>query len=100
MFAVLIFTAATHTGRQGARDIALAAIFAVFIFAEAGLSVKTAKFYTTQKFPAIQYTSEPCVTWMPVMCWTTFPTEESKAAVQDCWLIWPHHELFLPLTHT
>ena len=33
----------------------LAATFAVFIFAEADLSVKTAKFCTTRKFPAIRY---------------------------------------------
>ena len=34
---------------------ALEAIFAVFIFAEADLSPKTAKFCTTRKFPAIWY---------------------------------------------
>ena len=38
IFAVLIFTAPTRTGRRAAIDIALAAIFAVFIFTEANLS--------------------------------------------------------------
>ena len=33
-----IFVASTHTGRQGAIDIALEAIFMVFIFTEADLS--------------------------------------------------------------
>ena len=40
---------------HGAIDIVLAAILAVFIFAKANLSVKTAKFCTMQKFLTIQY---------------------------------------------
>ena len=38
IFAVLIFAVPVCTGRRGAIDIALAEIFAVFIFAEADLS--------------------------------------------------------------
>ena len=45
------FRSAHRTGRQGAIDIALAAIFTVFIFMEADLSAKIAKFCTTQIFP-------------------------------------------------
>ena len=55
IFAVLIFAAPVQTGRRGAIDIALAAIFAVVIFAEADLFAKTAKFCTTRKFLAIRY---------------------------------------------
>ena len=51
IFAVLIFAAPVRTRRRGAIDIVLAAIFAVFIFAEADLLAKTAKFCTMQKFP-------------------------------------------------
>ena len=54
IFAVLIFVVPVRTGRQGAIDIALAAIFAVFIFAKADLSAKTAKFCTRRKFPPIR----------------------------------------------
>ena len=44
IFAVFIFAAPVRTGKRGAIDIALAAIFAVLIFTEADLSAKTAKF--------------------------------------------------------
>ena len=50
-----IFVASACMGRQGAMHIALAAIFAVFIFTEADLSTKTAKFCTTLTFPATGY---------------------------------------------
>ena len=54
--AVLIFAVPAHTGRRGAIDIALAAIFVVFIFTKANLFAKITKFCTTQKFPTIRYT--------------------------------------------
>ena len=50
IFAVLIFVAPTHTGRQGAIDIVLAAIFT-----EGDLPANIAKFCITRKFV---YTTE------------------------------------------
>ena len=65
-FVVLIFVVSAHRGRQGAIDIALVAIFTVFIFVEGDLSMKTAKFCTTQKFLAIQYDVHCNSFWTPV----------------------------------
>ena len=39
----VIFVAPAHTGRRGAINTVLAAIFTIFIFAEADLSAKIAK---------------------------------------------------------
>ena len=58
IFAGLIFAALTRTGRQDTINIAIAAIFAVFIFTEADLSAKITKFCTTRKFPAMWYTAK------------------------------------------
>ena len=56
IFTVLIFALPACTGKQGAIDIYSAStIFVVFIFVKADLSAKIAKFFTTRKFPAIQY---------------------------------------------
>ena len=51
IFAVLIFAAPARTERRGAIDIVPVAIFTVFIFVEADISAKIAKFCTTRNFP-------------------------------------------------
>ena len=51
IFAVLIFAAPARTGRQGAIDIALVAIFAFFIFAEGDYLRKPRNFAPRKNFP-------------------------------------------------
>ena len=50
VFVILTFAAPTRTGRRGGRDIVLAAIFVVFIFAEADYPQKLRNFAPREKF--------------------------------------------------
>ena len=82
-FAVFIFAAPARTGRQGAIDIALVAIFAVFIFAEGDLSAKTAKFCTMQKFPAM-YTMPKGLTACRAWEWRFYCAHGEQRIVVFC----------------
>ena len=51
IFAVLIFAAPACTGKRGDIDVTLAAIFAVFVFAEANLCAKNVNFEPRKSSP-------------------------------------------------